>query len=164
MALVILPRQSTGAIGGCVEGDFDFDAPVGSYNMDALIGSHLHRGGKRGGATTGKDEHAADGAINAKLRIDVKASPDFMRLFAEKPAGKRNGIAADIHQRSTTPFGSMSDIVGIVIEKAEKRLDGVEFADLAFAHHFISALPLGVEAIHEGFHEFQLRVFARGSL
>src|SRR5882724_6530138 len=103
------------AVGRGIEGDFDFHAPTGAEDIDALVWRQLRRAGE-GRRTTPEIEHARCQAIGPKIRIVFETADDALGLFAEDEARERDVIAADVHHPAAADVGAVADVTGVGIE------------------------------------------------
>jgi len=123
-----------------VIGNFDLYPAVCAENLHALGRNQLRAAGE--GSLSGGEVHKCGSeAVRPHIRIAVDNGDHAGGLAAEEKAGHRDGIAADIHERSAADLAYVADILRIVVEVAEVARNGSKFTDSAAAHKVAGTQP-----------------------
>ncbi len=154
-------QQAAGLIRRGVEGDLDLDPAAGAHDQDALVALAEGRTGEGGGSVF-EDQHGGSQHIGAEFGVELCQSGDPPGLSPKDKARERDGVAADIQQAPAADAGYVADVMRIVVVVGEKSLDGTQFADSAGLDLLAGVDPLGVEAVHESLHDFEVGVFPGG--
>src|SRR5262245_39302546 len=148
------------AVGRGVGRDLELDAPRVAENTDALTRRELRRAGESRRPATEIQDAGRD-AIGLEIRVVIENAQNAPRLYAEDEPRERDVVTADVHQPAAADLRFVADVVRVVVEVREERMDRPQCADPALSDNPLRASPLRVMAIHKGFHHLELRIFLR---
>ena len=151
-------RRAQGTLFGALNGTSDSSIrPSVPTTWTTWSGVDGHRAGEGGRAAVAEVEDRRGHPVDPPVGVDLDVGQDPRRLGVEQPSRERDRVAADVHQAAAALGRVVADVARVVVEEREERLDRPEPADPAGPDQLLRRPPLGMVAVHEGFHQLELR-------